>query len=72
MPEVSSHTPGAFCWVELATPDAEASKNFYSELLGWTWTDMPMSDSMVYTMHFHRRRGCSDRKGERSRGQRHQ
>jgi predicted enzyme related to lactoylglutathione lyase len=36
--------------LELATPDAEASKNFYSELLGWTWTDMPMSESMVYTM----------------------
>ncbi len=50
MPEISSHIPGAFCWVELATPDAEASKSFYSELLGWTWADMPMSDTMVYTM----------------------
>ncbi len=50
MPEVSSHAPGTFCWVELATPDAEASKKFYSELLGWTWTDMPMSETMVYTM----------------------
>ena len=48
MPEVSSHAPGTFCWVELATPDAEASKKFYSELLGWTWTDMPMSETMVY------------------------
>ena len=50
MPEVSSHAPGSFCWVELATPDAEASRKFYSELLGWTWTDTPMSDTMVYTM----------------------
>lgn len=50
MPEVSSHTPGTFCWVELATPDAEASKKFYSELLGLTWNDMPMSETMVYTM----------------------
>ena len=50
MPVVSSHTPGTFCWVELATPDAEASKNFYSQLLGWTWIDNPMGDSMVYSM----------------------
>ena len=50
MPVVSSHTPGTFCWVELATPDAEASKTFYSRLLGWTWTDNPMGDSMVYSM----------------------
>ena len=50
MPEVSSHMPGTFCWVELATPDAEASKKLYSELLGWTWTDLPMSETMVYTM----------------------
>ena len=50
MPEVSSHMPGTFCWVELATTDAEASKKLYSELLGWTWTDLPMSETMVYTM----------------------
>lgn len=50
MPEVTSHTPGTFCWVELTTPDTEASKSFYSQLLGWTWTDNPMSETMVYTM----------------------
>ena len=50
MPQVSSHTPGFFCWVELATPDAEASKSFYSQLLGWTWTDNPMGENMVYSM----------------------
>ena len=50
MPVISSHTPGTFCWVELATPDAEASKSFYSQLLGWTWTDNPMGEGMVYSM----------------------
>ena len=50
MPQVTSHTPGSFCWVELATPDAEASKAFYSQLLGWTWTDNPMGENMVYSM----------------------
>ena len=28
---------GTFCWNELATRDAEASKKFYAELLGWTF-----------------------------------
>ena len=50
MPVVDSHTSGTFCWVELATPDAEASKKFYSQLLGWTWTDNPMGEGMVYSM----------------------
>ncbi len=50
MPEVNSHVPGTFCWVELATTDPEASKSFYSQLLGWNWSDMPMSETMVYTM----------------------
>ena len=26
---------GTFCWYELATTDQEASKRFYTELLGW-------------------------------------
>ena len=41
MPEVTSHAPGNFCWVDLSTTDAEASKNFYSRLLGWTAIDNP-------------------------------
>jgi predicted enzyme related to lactoylglutathione lyase len=31
---VNAH--GALCWNELATPDMEASANFYSRLFGWT------------------------------------
>ena len=50
MPEMTTHTPGTFCWLELATPDAEAAKAFYSQLLGWTWTDNPMGEGMVYSM----------------------
>lgn len=30
------NTHGALCWNELATPDMEASANFYSRLFGWT------------------------------------
>jgi predicted enzyme related to lactoylglutathione lyase len=30
---------GAPVWVDLASPDVEASRAFYSELLGWTFTE---------------------------------
>ncbi len=30
------NTHGALCWNELATPDMEASANFYSRLFGWS------------------------------------
>ena len=50
MPVMTTHAPGTFCWVELATSDAEAAKSFYSQLLGWTWIDNPMGENMVYTM----------------------
>jgi len=40
---------GEFCWNELATPNIKAAKDFYGELLGWTFTDHNMGDTM-YTM----------------------
>ena len=43
------HAPGAFCWIELATTDGPAAKQFYSELFGWEGNDTPISDGMVYT-----------------------
>lgn len=50
MPAMSSHNPGTFCWVDLSTTDAAASKSFYSQLLGWTAIDNPVGDGMVYSM----------------------
>lgn len=50
MTEMTAYTPGAFCWVELATSDAAAAKKFYSELFGWTPVDMPAGPDMIYTM----------------------
>jgi predicted enzyme related to lactoylglutathione lyase len=32
---------GCRAGVDLATPDPEASKAFYAELFGWTYTDDP-------------------------------
>ena len=31
--EVERHTPGMFSWADLGSPDAAASRRFYSELL---------------------------------------
>jgi predicted enzyme related to lactoylglutathione lyase len=41
MPPVTSYAPGMFCWADLATPDADAAKAFYTGLFGWTTVDSP-------------------------------
>ncbi len=35
-------TPGQAVWRELITPDVQAAKGFYGELLGWRFQDVPM------------------------------
>ena len=49
MPEFTEYTPGTFCWIDLATTDAEGAKRFYGELFGWELTDQPVGNDMVYT-----------------------
>ncbi len=46
--EVVNET-GAVAWQELITNDTEKSKDFYSGLLGWNPSDMPMGE-MTYTI----------------------
>src|SRR5688572_19049526 len=50
MPEMTQYPPGTFCWVELATRDAEAAKRFYRELFGWRYNDVPVGPDSVYSM----------------------
>ena len=50
MPEVTSHAPGSFCWIELNTSDSAAAKKFYQGLFDWQAEDMPAGPDMVYTM----------------------
>lgn len=50
MPNIDKHQPGSFCWIELATTDQTAAKNFYSALFGWAVNDMPMGPTDVYTI----------------------
>lgn len=41
--------PNSLAWNELATPDVEAAKRFYKELLGWSYEAMDMG-SFEYTL----------------------
>ena len=50
MPNIEKHTPGTFCWIELATSDQNAAKNFYSKLFGWEADDMPIGENEFYTI----------------------
>jgi uncharacterized protein len=49
MGERTSHAPGTFSWVDLATTDAAGAKEFYGELFGWVAEDMP-GEAGTYTM----------------------
>jgi predicted enzyme related to lactoylglutathione lyase len=40
---------GMFSWAELATPDVEGAKRFYTGLLGWTTMLAPV-EGMSYTL----------------------
>lgn len=39
-----------FVHVELNTTDIAAAKDFYSQLFGWTLTDVQMGGGVIYTM----------------------
>lgn len=39
-----------FIWHECNVPDAAAGKQFYSDLLGWTTSDMDMGEMGTYSM----------------------
>jgi predicted enzyme related to lactoylglutathione lyase len=48
--EFSSHVPGTFSWVELATTDQAAGVAFYRALFGWDVHDQPIGPAEVYSM----------------------
>jgi len=49
MPNVTSHAPGSFCWVELATTDQAEAKRFYQSLFGWDAADQSIGPDETYT-----------------------
>lgn len=42
-------TNGAFSWTELLTNDVAGARQFYGQLLGWEFNDMPTKDG-TYTV----------------------
>jgi len=48
--EFSTHTPGTFCWAELATTDQKAGVAFYRALFGWDVDEQPIGPDDVYSM----------------------
>jgi predicted enzyme related to lactoylglutathione lyase len=50
MTHIDKHSAGSFCWIELATSDQKAAKDFYSSLFSWTPQDSPIGPSEFYTI----------------------
>ena len=51
MPEFASHPAGTPCWVDLMSPDVDASKAFYTAVFGWDAEDQFDDDgNRVYVM----------------------
>lgn len=50
MPLFDANPPGSFCWIELATVDQAAAKQFYTSLFGWSFVDSAMAPGEIYTM----------------------
>jgi uncharacterized protein len=50
MANIENHPAGNFCWIELATTDQNAAKNFYGSLFGWATADMPMGPDDFYSI----------------------
>jgi predicted enzyme related to lactoylglutathione lyase len=46
MTEMTAYAPGVPCWVDLGSPDLDASVEFYATLLGW---DVPESENAEQT-----------------------
>src|SRR3954447_10369810 len=51
MPEVSEYAPGTPSWVDLASPDPDASARFYGGLFGWEAVETgPVEETGGYRM----------------------
>jgi predicted enzyme related to lactoylglutathione lyase len=50
--KITEYAPGTPCWVDLGSPDLEASKSFYTALFGWTAHVSPDPAAGGYTI-FH-------------------
>jgi uncharacterized protein len=73
MTTVEKHEPGTFCWVELATSDLYAGREFYSTIFGWQSDARPVEgwgEYATFTVADGRGAagGYAQQEGERSMG----
>lgn len=48
----ATRKPGDFCWMNMITPQPDAARAFFGQLLGWTFDDMPgMGHSVLVDGH---------------------
>lgn len=52
MSERTSYAPGTPSWVDLGSPDLDASSAFYTQLFGWTAGVAPQPEAGGYTMFY--------------------
>lgn len=50
MPLVERFAPGEFSWIELATSNQAAAREFYCALFGWTVRNIPIGPNEVYSL----------------------
>ena len=51
MPEVTKYPAGTPSWVDLGSPDPDASASFYGDLFGWTIVEAgPVEETGGYRM----------------------
>ncbi len=50
MPQVTSYVHGTPSWVDLATPDPAASREFYGALFGWSYDEQSAGERGTYIM----------------------
>ena len=50
MPEFTAYAPGTPCWVDVTSPDLDATIAFYSGLFGWNADRDPRPEAGGYTM----------------------
>jgi uncharacterized protein len=53
MADTKRYPQGSFCWVDLATSDAEAAKSFYRDVMGWNAVDTSSDAGPPYSMLSH-------------------
>lgn len=50
MYKVTSYPHGLFSWADNISDDPETAKQFYVDVMGWDYEDLPMGEGMHYTM----------------------